>query len=86
MIGGWRACYDLELPGIQLFQYLDDDGQRHTVGSGDINQYLRDLTGRDFTAKDYHRGTGPAARWRWSTCAHGDGRPRTRRANSWSRR
>ena len=53
-----RRC--LELPGQQLFQYLDADGQRHTVGSGDINQYLRDLTGRDFTAKDYRTWAGSA--------------------------
>lgn len=53
-----RRC--LELPGQQLFQYLDDDGQRRTVGSGDVNQYLRDLTGRDFTAKDYRTWAGSA--------------------------
>ncbi|OOE09675.1 DNA topoisomerase [Stutzerimonas degradans] len=53
-----RRC--LELPGQQLFQYLDDNGQRRTVGSGDINQYLRDLTGRDFTAKDYRTWAGSA--------------------------
>ncbi|MCW3148057.1 DNA topoisomerase IB [Stutzerimonas stutzeri] len=53
-----RRC--LELPGQQLFQYLDDDGQRHAVSSGDVNQYLRDLTGRDFTAKDYRTWAGSA--------------------------
>ncbi|CAM5246660.1 hypothetical protein SSTU70S_03049 [Stutzerimonas stutzeri] len=67
-----RRC--LELPGQQLFQYLDDDGQRHTVGSGDINQYLRDLTG-SITAKDYR--TRPRLEHRR--------RPRTRRAGETGR-
>ncbi|GFM57883.1 DNA topoisomerase I [Pseudomonas cichorii] len=43
----------MELPGQNLFQYLDDSGERHTVTSSDINAYLQDLTGADFTAKDY---------------------------------
>lgn len=53
-----RRC--LELPGQQLFQYLDNEGQRRAVSSSDINQYLRDLTGRDFTAKDYRTWAGSA--------------------------
>lgn len=43
----------MELPGQNLFQYLDDDGVRHNVTSSDINAYLHSLTGADFTAKDY---------------------------------
>ena len=43
----------MELPGQNLFQYLDDDGVRHNVTSSDINGYLHSLTGADFTAKDY---------------------------------
>lgn len=43
----------MELPGQNLFQYLDDDGVRHKVTSSDINAYLHSLTGADFTAKDY---------------------------------
>ena len=50
----------MELPGQNLFQYLDDDGQRHTVSSHDINQYLHTLTGADFTAKDYRTWAGSA--------------------------
>jgi DNA topoisomerase-1 len=46
-----RACQDL--PGQELFQYVDDAGQKHDVGSGDVNDYLREITGRDFTAKDF---------------------------------
>jgi len=50
----------LELPGQHLFQYLDDQGERHTVTSSDINAYLQDMTGADFTAKDYRTWAGSA--------------------------
>ena len=46
-----RACQDL--PGQELFQYVDDAGQKHDVGSGDVNDYLRGITGQDFTAKEF---------------------------------
>ena len=51
-----RRCQDL--PGQELFQYLDDDGQPRTIGSGDVNAYLRELTGEDFTAKDFRTWAG----------------------------
>ncbi|WP_144141755.1 DNA topoisomerase IB [Paraburkholderia sp. BCC1884] len=51
-----RRC--AELPGHDLFQYLDDDGVRHTVGSADINDYLRRASDADFTAKDYRTWAG----------------------------
>ncbi|WP_246794330.1 DNA topoisomerase IB [Burkholderia perseverans] len=47
-----------ELPGHDLFQYVDDDGTRHAVGSADINDYLREASGADFTAKDYRTWAG----------------------------
>ncbi|HWR53526.1 MAG TPA: DNA topoisomerase IB [Bryobacteraceae bacterium] len=47
-----------ELPGEQLFQYLDDDGQVRDIGSGDVNDYLREITGQDFTAKDFRTWNG----------------------------
>lgn len=50
----------LELPGQDLFQYLDEDSQRHTVSSHDVNAYLHSLTGADFTAKDYRTWAGTA--------------------------
>jgi DNA topoisomerase-1 len=46
------------LPGQELFQYLDDQGQRQTVDSADVNQYLREITGQDFTAKDFRTWAG----------------------------
>ncbi|WP_428310716.1 DNA topoisomerase IB [Hydrocarboniphaga sp.] len=56
-----RACR--QIPGQQLFQYLDDDGQRHGVDSGQLNDYLRTALGaRDgdegFTAKDFRTWGG----------------------------
>ena len=50
----------LELPGQTLFQYLDEQGQRHAVGSSEVNQFLQQLTGADFTAKDYRTWAGSA--------------------------
>ncbi len=51
-----RRC--AELPGHDLFQYLDDDGMRRTVGSADVNDYLRNASNADFTAKDYRTWAG----------------------------
>ncbi|HEY7141467.1 MAG TPA: DNA topoisomerase IB [Methylomirabilota bacterium] len=51
-----RQCQ--ELPGYELFQYVDDAGQRHAIGSGDVNAYLRDVAGQDFTAKDFRTWAG----------------------------
>jgi DNA topoisomerase-1 len=49
-----------EIPGQNLFQYLDENGERHTVSSSDVNAYLQHLTGADFTAKDYRTWAGSA--------------------------
>jgi DNA topoisomerase-1 len=46
------------LPGEDLFQYLDGDGVRQTVGSGDVNDYLRTISGEEFTAKDFRTWAG----------------------------
>lgn len=47
-----------ELPGQALFQYLDEDGQLHAIGSADVNDYLRQVTGDDITAKDFRTWFG----------------------------
>jgi DNA topoisomerase-1 len=47
-----------ELPGQELFQYLDADGARHTIGSTDVNEYLRAATGEEITAKDFRTWAG----------------------------
>ena len=46
------------LPGQHLFQYLDEDGARCEVTSGDINLYLKEISGADITAKDFRTWTG----------------------------
>ncbi|MDB5854615.1 MAG: topoisomerase [Herminiimonas sp.] len=47
-----------DLPGQDLFQYIDEDGERRTVGSADVNEYLRTITGEDYTAKDFRTWSG----------------------------
>ena len=51
-----RACQ--ELPGQDLFQYIDDDGARRHITSQDVNAYLKTITGQDVTAKDFRTWTG----------------------------
>ena len=46
-----RSC--LDLPGQELFEYVDEDGEVRDVGSSDVNEYLKDIAGEDFTAKDF---------------------------------
>jgi DNA topoisomerase-1 len=47
-----------ELPGQELFQYIDKDGARHSVDSSDVNDYLRTITGEEYTAKDFRTWSG----------------------------
>jgi DNA topoisomerase-1 len=51
-----KACRDL--PGYELFQYVGDDGERCTVGSADVNDYVRQVCGEAFTAKDFRTWAG----------------------------
>ena len=57
-----RRCQ--EIPGQELFIYIDDNGERHSINSEDVNQYLHTITGMDVTAKDFRTwgGTTIAAR------------------------
>lgn len=48
----------VELPGYELFQYIDEDNNRHTVDSKDVNDFLKDITKKDFTAKDFRTWGG----------------------------
>ena len=61
--GGWprsssgcRSC-----PGQELFQYVDEDGKPQPIDSGDVNDYLREIAGEDFTAKDFRTWVGHGA-------------------------
>jgi DNA topoisomerase-1 len=51
-----KACRDT--PGYELFAYLDDDANPHTVGATDVNDYLHQITGQHFTAKDFRTWAG----------------------------
>jgi DNA topoisomerase-1 len=52
-----RACQ--ELPEQELFEYIDEnDGSRHDITSSDVNAYLKEITGHDFTAKDFRTWAG----------------------------
>jgi DNA topoisomerase-1 len=46
-----KRCRDI--PGQELFQYVDEDGAPHSVGSEDVNEYLREISGEEITAKDF---------------------------------
>lgn len=47
-----------ELPGRELFRYADEDGQLQRIDSGDVNEYIREASGDDFTAKDFRTWAG----------------------------
>jgi len=51
-----KQCQDL--PGQELFQYLDENGKQQTISSTDVNDYLREIAGEDFTAKDFRTWAG----------------------------
>ena len=63
-----RACQ--HLPGQELFQYIDENNARHAIGSHDVNDYLHQVAGNGFTAKDFRTWTGTvlAARLLNSRC------------------
>jgi DNA topoisomerase-1 len=51
-----RKCSDL--PGYEVFRYLDSEGNPHSVDSSDVNEYLQSITGQYFTAKDFRTWAG----------------------------
>ena len=51
-----RACRDI--PGYDLFQYYDEHGDRHAVGSAEVNAYLKEISGEDYTSKDFRTWAG----------------------------
>jgi DNA topoisomerase I len=58
-----RRCQDL--PGQELFQYIDDEGEPHDVASDDVNEYLREASGgADVTAKDFRTWAGTVLAYR----------------------
>ncbi len=75
-----RKCKDI--PGSALFGYLDESGQPQTIESGDVNDYLREISGGDFTAKDFRTwgGTCLAASFLLEKCAEAEGNGATKAA------
>lgn len=51
-----KNCQDL--PGYELFEYIDKDRKVKAVSSGDVNDYLREISGQNFTAKDFRTWSG----------------------------
>lgn len=51
-----KQCQDVD--GQELFQYIDENGEHAKIDSSDVNEYLREITGADFTAKDFRTWTG----------------------------
>ena len=51
-----RRCQ--EIAGQELFQYIDENGETRSIDSGDVNDYLREISGADFTAKDFRTWAG----------------------------
>lgn len=51
-----QNCKDI--PGKELFQYYDDNKTRHTIESGMVNEYIKEISGEDFTAKDFRTWSG----------------------------
>lgn len=69
-----------DLPGQELFQYLDEEGRRQPIDSADVNAYLREIAGEDFTAKDFRTWAGTVLAARELAQAldrNGDGRARS---------
>jgi DNA topoisomerase-1 len=57
-----RRCQ--ELPGQELFAYVDPDGEVHDIASDDVNDYLREISGADVTAKDFRTWAGTVLAYR----------------------
>jgi DNA topoisomerase I len=51
-----KRCRDL--PGYELFQYVDEEGTRQVIDSADVNEYLKEISGEEFTAKDFRTWAG----------------------------
>ncbi len=72
-----RDC--MAIPGRELFQYLDESGHRHRVTAADVNGFLQDITGANFTAKDFRT-------WGASVLALAELRKRTAESAAQARR
>jgi DNA topoisomerase I len=62
LAGVVRRCQ--ELPGQELFQYVDEEGEARDIASDDVNAYIREASGGDFTAKDFRTWAGTVLAYR----------------------
>jgi DNA topoisomerase-1 len=65
-----KQCRDL--PGYELFQYIGDDGERYAIDSADVNDYLRQVAGEEFSSKDFRTWAGTVLAARALGEFHGD--------------
>src|SRR5690606_22459862 len=67
-----KHCQDI--PGYELFQYYDENGDAHVIDAADVNGYLRDITGKDFTAKVFRTwgGSARAIKYLCEQCTNSD--------------
>jgi len=72
-----RRCQDL--PGHELFQYVDEAGARQTIDSADVNEYLRQIAGTEFTAKDFRTWGGTVHALLTLRAAGINGAPKTKK-------
>jgi DNA topoisomerase-1 len=73
-----ERCQDL--PGQELFQYLDDKGEPHPIESADVNAYLRDASGAEITAKDFRTWAGTMLAFRSLRSSHATSKTEVRTA------
>ncbi len=73
-----KHCQDI--PGYELFQYYDEHGDRQAIDSSDVNSYLQEITGKDFTAKVFRTwgGSTLAVKYLCENCADADTETATR--------
>jgi DNA topoisomerase-1 len=69
-----------DLPGQELFSYVDDEGEPRSIASGDVNGYIREAAEGDFTAKDFRTWIGTVG-CAEALLAAGTGRPKERKTN-----
>lgn len=69
-----------DIPGKELFQYFDEKGNNHSIDSGDVNDYIREISGGDFTSKDFRTWTGTVKCLQaFSNLGHGENNTQVKR-------
>ena len=78
-----HQCKDI--PGHELFQYFDPNGKRHAIDSGEVNEYIRQISGGDFTSKDFRTWAGTVQCFAaFKELGHGDSPAQTKKNVVWA--